>query len=103
MLECSPPARQRRAAGEVGATDERLRSEDAATEAAWPRSQTADGGRSGTETETETETGTEGTGYPRRMSPSRVAQSMRTASGFSTRTWRTLRLSQIASCSSSQS
>ena len=43
-LECGPPARPRRAAGEVGATNERLRSEGVATEAAWSRAQPADGG-----------------------------------------------------------
>jgi len=41
----SPPARQRRAAGEVDDTDESLLSEGAAAEAAWPRSKTAGGGR----------------------------------------------------------
>jgi hypothetical protein len=60
MLECSPPARLRRVAGEVDATDERLRSDGAATSTAWPRALPADGGRPGTETETET-----GTGRPR--------------------------------------
>jgi len=53
LLECSPPARLRRAAGEVDATDERLRSEGAMTEAAWPRALPADGGRPGTETGTD--------------------------------------------------
>jgi len=45
MLECSPPARRRRAADEVGSSDESLLSEETSAEAAWPRSQTADGGR----------------------------------------------------------
>jgi hypothetical protein len=49
-LECSPPARRRRAAGEVGGTDERLLSEETLAVAAWPRAQPADGGRPGTET-----------------------------------------------------
>ena len=44
-LECSPPARQRRAALEDGATDERSRSEGTLSENAWPRAKTADGGR----------------------------------------------------------
>jgi len=44
-LDCSPPARQRRAAGEVDDSDESLLSEETSAEAAWPRSQTADGGR----------------------------------------------------------
>jgi len=44
-LECSPPARQRRAAGEVGDTDESLLSEGVSAEAAWPRLKTVDGGR----------------------------------------------------------
>ncbi len=43
--ECSPPARQRRAALEDGGTDERLRSEGTLSENAWPRAKTADGGR----------------------------------------------------------
>ena len=47
----SPPARRRRAAGEVDDIDESLLSEMAAAEAAWLRSKTADGGRPGTETE----------------------------------------------------
>ena len=34
--ECSPPARRRRAAGEVDGTDESLLSEGASAEAAWP-------------------------------------------------------------------
>jgi len=46
LLECSPPARRRRAAGEAYGTDESLLSEGASAEAAWPRSKTADGGRS---------------------------------------------------------
>jgi hypothetical protein len=54
MLECSPPARRRRAAGEVDGSDESLLSEETSAEDAWPRSKTADGGRPGTETETET-------------------------------------------------
>ena len=45
QLECSPPARRRRAAGEADGTEESLLSEGTATENAWPRSQTADGGR----------------------------------------------------------
>jgi len=45
--ECSPPARRRRVAGEAYGTDENLLSEGASAEAAWPRSQTADGGRQG--------------------------------------------------------
>jgi len=57
LLEGSPPARQRRAAGEVDGSDESLLSEETSAENAWPRSQTADGGRPGTGTETETETG----------------------------------------------
>jgi len=44
-LECSPPARRRRVAGEVDGTDESLLSEGAPAEAAWPRAKTADGGR----------------------------------------------------------
>ncbi len=44
-LESSQPARRRRAAGEVDDTDESLLSEGASAEAAWPRSKTADGGR----------------------------------------------------------
>ena len=44
-LECSPPARQRRAAGEVDGSDESLLSEETSAEAAWPRAKTADGGR----------------------------------------------------------
>jgi len=44
-LECSPPARQGRAAGEVDGTDESLLSEETSAEAAWPRAQPADGGR----------------------------------------------------------
>ena len=48
-LGCSPPARRRRAAVEVGATDKRLRLEGAATSTAWPRARPADGGRPGTE------------------------------------------------------
>jgi hypothetical protein len=44
-LECSPPARQRRAAGEVDGSEESLLSEGASAEAAWPWSKTADGGR----------------------------------------------------------
>jgi len=50
LLECSPPARRRRAAGEADGTDESLLSEGTSTEAAWPWSQTADGGRLSTET-----------------------------------------------------
>ena len=46
----SPPARSRRAAVEADGTDESLLSEGASAEAAWPRSQTVDGGRPGTET-----------------------------------------------------
>ena len=42
--ECSPPARQRRAALEDGGTEEHSCSEGAPTENAWPRSKTADGG-----------------------------------------------------------
>jgi len=41
----SPPALRRRAAGEADGTDESLLSEGALAEAAWPRSQTAGGGR----------------------------------------------------------
>ena len=37
MLECSPPARRRRVAGEVGNSAESLLSEGASAEAAWPR------------------------------------------------------------------
>jgi len=59
MLECSPPARRRRAALEAGASDESLLSEETSAENAWPRSKIADGGRPGTETETETGTGLE--------------------------------------------
>jgi len=44
-LERSPPARQRRAALEVGDFDESVLSEETAAENAWPRSKTADGGR----------------------------------------------------------
>jgi len=44
-LECSPPARQRRAAGEVDGSDESLLSEETSAEAAWPRSKTVAGGR----------------------------------------------------------
>ena len=44
-LECSPPARRRRAALEDGGTDERSRSEGTLSENAWPRAQLADGGR----------------------------------------------------------
>ena len=44
-LDCSPPARRRRAAGEGDGSDESLLSEETLAEAAWPRSQTADGGR----------------------------------------------------------
>jgi len=43
--ESSPPARRRRAAGEVDGTDESLLSEGTSAEAARPRLQTADGGR----------------------------------------------------------
>ena len=43
--ECSPPARQRRAALEDGGTDERLRSEGTLSENAWPRSKIVAGGR----------------------------------------------------------
>ena len=53
----SPPARRRRAAGEVDGSDESLLSEETSAEAAWSRSKTAGGGRPGTETETGTETG----------------------------------------------
>jgi len=42
---CSPPVSRRRAAGEVGDSDESLLSEETSAEAAWPRSTTADGGR----------------------------------------------------------
>jgi len=53
---------RRRAAGAQRARsstpDERSRSEGVATEAAWPRSKTADGGRPGTETEMGTKAGT---------------------------------------------
>jgi len=45
MLGCSPPARQRRAAGEVGGSDESLLSEETSAEAAWPQALPADGGR----------------------------------------------------------
>jgi len=45
LLECSPPARQWRAAGEVEGSDESLLSEETSAEAAWPRAKTADGGR----------------------------------------------------------
>jgi len=41
----SPPARRRRAAGEVDGSDESLLSEETPAEAAWPRAKTADGGR----------------------------------------------------------
>jgi hypothetical protein len=41
----SPPARQRRAAGEVDDSDESLLSEETLAKAAWPRAKTADGGR----------------------------------------------------------
>jgi hypothetical protein len=44
-LECSPPARRRRAAGEAAGSEESLLSEGTSAEAAWPRSQTVDGGR----------------------------------------------------------
>ena len=44
LLECSPPARRRRAAGEVDGTNESLLSEGASAEVAWPRSQTAAAG-----------------------------------------------------------
>ena len=44
-LECSPPARQRRAAGEADGSDESLLSEETLAEAAWPLAQPADGGR----------------------------------------------------------
>ena len=47
MLECSPPARRRRVAGEVDGSDESSLSEERSAEAAWPRSQTAGGGRLG--------------------------------------------------------
>jgi len=53
LLERKPPARRRRAAISGGGTEERLRSESPATEIAWPRSQTADGGRPDTGTERE--------------------------------------------------
>ncbi len=36
LLECSPPARRRRAAGEVDGSDESLLSEETSAEAAWP-------------------------------------------------------------------
>jgi len=45
LLECSPPARRRRAALEDGGTDERSRSEGTLSENAWPRSKTVAGGR----------------------------------------------------------
>ena len=44
MLECSPPARRRRAAGEADGSAESLLSEETSAEAAWPRSNTAGGG-----------------------------------------------------------
>ena len=47
-VEGSPPARRRRAALEGDGSDESLLSEETSTENAWPRSKTADGGRSGT-------------------------------------------------------
>ena len=40
-----PPARRRRAAGEVDGSDESLLSEETSAEAAWQRPKTADGGR----------------------------------------------------------
>ena len=40
-----PPTRRSRVAYEVGAIDERLRSEGGPAEEAWPRSQIAAGGR----------------------------------------------------------
>jgi len=39
---------------EVGSSDESMLSEEPSAENAWPRSKTADGGRSGTESETGT-------------------------------------------------
>jgi len=44
-LECSPPARLRRVAGEADGSDESLLSEETSAENAWPWSKTADGGR----------------------------------------------------------
>jgi len=41
----SPPARQRRAAGEAYGSDESLLSEEKSAETAWPRALPADGGR----------------------------------------------------------
>jgi hypothetical protein len=46
MLECSPPARRRRAALEADGSGESLLSEETSAENAWPRAKTADGGRS---------------------------------------------------------
>ena len=56
-LERSPPARRRRAAGEVDGTDEGLLSEGTSAEPAWPRSKTAGGGRAGTGTGAEADAG----------------------------------------------
>ena len=44
MLECSPPARQRRAAVEANGSNESLLSEETSAENAWPWSKTAGGG-----------------------------------------------------------
>ena len=96
-VEGSPPARRRRARALTRRDRGTLAFRGLDGERPWPRSQTADGGRARARARRRR------AGYPRRMRPRRVAQSMRTASGFSTRTWRTWRLSQIASCSSSQS
>ena len=52
LPESSPPARRRRVADEADGSDESLLSEETSAEATWPRSQTADGGRPGTETDT---------------------------------------------------
>ena len=43
-VECSPPARQRRAALEVDGSDESLLSEETSASNAWPRALPADGG-----------------------------------------------------------
>jgi len=45
MLECSPPARRRRAAAEADGSNESLLSEGASAEAAWPRANARGGGR----------------------------------------------------------
>ena len=42
LLDCSPPARRRRAAGEGDGSDESLLSEETLAEAAWPRAQHQD-------------------------------------------------------------